>query len=122
MTAPGADGPGRRRWRRCPPAPWPASTSPPARSLVAADVAATAGPRALIPDGWSAVAVAEAVPSGAVVGDPVVAVAGGVVLAAEGVVVGHAGEAVLVAVPTDDGAAVAHGRDDRRAQRCCCAP
>ena len=77
-------------------------------AIVAADVAATAGPRSLVPDGWSAVAVAEAVPSGAVIGDPVVAVAGGVVLAAEGMVVGHAGEAVLVAVPADEAPQVAH--------------
>ena len=77
-------------------------------AIVAADVAATAGPRSLVPDGWSAVAVAEAVPSGAVIGDPVVAVAGGIVLAAEGMVVGYAGEAVLVAVPDDEAPQVAH--------------
>ena len=44
--------------------------------LTEPDVVATAGPRALIPTGWSALAVAEAVPSGAPVGDPVRAVAG----------------------------------------------
>ncbi len=69
--------------------------------LTEPDVAAATGPRALTPAGWSAVAVAEAVPAGAAIGDPVRAVAGGVVLAAEGVVVGHAGEAVVVAVPAD---------------------
>jgi hypothetical protein len=77
-------------------------------AVVAGDVAATAGPRSLVPDGWAAVAVAEAVPSGAAVGDPVVSVAGGVVLADEGVVVGRSGDAVLVAVPIDDAPAVAH--------------
>jgi hypothetical protein len=77
-------------------------------ALVPADVAATAGPRSLVPDGWSAVAVAEVVPSGTAVGDPVVAAAGGVVLAGEGLVVGHAGDAVLVAVPADDAPHVAH--------------
>ena len=40
--------------------PSPASTSPPARCSSADDVAADGGPQALIPDGWLAVAVAEA--------------------------------------------------------------
>ena len=75
--------------------------------VVAADVTASAAPQALIPDGWSAVAVAEAVPTGVRVGDAVRAVADGVVLADEGVVVGGAGEAVLVAVPDDTAPAVA---------------
>lgn len=75
--------------------------------VVEADVAATANPQALIPAGWSAVAVAEPVPSGAVTGDEVTAVAEGVVLAADGVVVGRSGDAVLVAVPAGDGPAVA---------------
>lgn len=75
--------------------------------VVSADVAATASPQALIPAGWSAVAVAEAVPTGAVTGDEVTAVAEGVVLAARGVVVGRSGDAVLVAVPDGDGPAVA---------------
>ena len=77
-------------------------------TVVAGDVAATAGPRSLVPDGSAAVAVAEAVPSGVAVGDPVVAVAGGVVLADDGVVVGRSGDAVLVAVPIDDAPQVAH--------------
>jgi hypothetical protein len=75
--------------------------------VVSADVAATAHPQALIPAGWSAVAVAEAVPSGALTGDEVTAVAEGVVLAAEAVVVGRSGDAVLVAVPDAEGPAVA---------------
>jgi hypothetical protein len=75
--------------------------------LVAPDVVPSAAPRALIPPGWSAVAVAEAVPSGAAVGDDVAASSGGVVVASEGIVVGQLDEAVLVAVPDDDAAAVA---------------
>ncbi len=75
--------------------------------LVAPDIVATASPQALIPPGWSAVAVAEPVPSGAGVGDRVAAASGGAVLAAAGVVVGRVGDAVLVAVPDDAAAAVA---------------
>jgi len=75
--------------------------------VVDGDVAASGTPQALIPDGWAAVAVAEAVPTGARVGDEVRPVAGGVELAGEGLVVGHSGDAVLVAVPRADAAAVA---------------
>ena len=50
--------------------------------------------------------MAEAVPTGVAVGDAVRAVADGVVLAHDGVVVG-AGETVLVAVPDDAAPAVA---------------
>jgi hypothetical protein len=75
--------------------------------VVAVDVAARDAPQALIPDGWSAVAVAEAVPTGADLGDAVRAVADGVVLAADGVVVGRSEAAVLVAVPDDAAPAVA---------------
>ena len=52
-------------------------------ALVAVDVAPTSGPQSLIPAGSAAVAVAEAMPSGAGVGDRVVAASGGVVVAAE---------------------------------------
>jgi len=76
--------------------------------LVTADVTAEDGPQALVPDGWAAVAVAEAVPTGARAGDAVRPVAGGAELADAGVVVGHHGDAVLVAVPRQDAAAVAH--------------
>jgi SAF domain len=65
------------------------------------DVAATAGPRSLIPDGWRAVPVAEPVPSGAAVGDDVAVASGGIVVAGEGVVVGVLSDGVLVAVPAD---------------------
>jgi hypothetical protein len=69
--------------------------------LVAPDVAPTGAPQDLIPAGSVAVAVSEAVPSGAAVGDRVSPASGGILLAADGVVVGHSGEAVLVAVPAD---------------------
>ena len=51
--------------------------------------------------------MAEAVPSGAAVGDHVVAAGGGVVLADDAVVVGLTADAVLVAVPVDEAALVA---------------
>jgi SAF domain-containing protein len=76
--------------------------------VVEHDVAPNAAPRALIPDGWLAVAVSEPVASGAQVGDDVSVASGGVVLAVDGVVVGLAGEALLVAVPADEAAQVAH--------------
>jgi hypothetical protein len=75
--------------------------------LVRADVVATASPQALIPFGWAAVPVSEAVPSGAAVGDRVAAASGGAVVAAAGVVVGRSADAVLVAVPVEVAAAVA---------------
>jgi len=75
--------------------------------VVAPDVAATAAPQLLIPAGWSAVAVAEAVPSGAVVGDTVGVAGSGALLATAAVVVGRVGDATLVAVPDRAAAAVA---------------
>jgi len=75
--------------------------------LVGHDIAATAGPQALIPPGWQAVAVAEPVATGAAVGDRVVAAGGGIVLAPSGVVVAVLAEGVLVAVPSADAPAVA---------------
>lgn len=71
------------------------------------DVAAVGGPRALIPDGWLAVAIAEPVGSGARIGDDVSVASGGVVVADHGVVVGLAGESLLVAVPDGEAAQVA---------------
>jgi hypothetical protein len=76
-------------------------------AVVSADVAPASGPQALIPPGSVAVAVAEAVPSGAAVGDHVVAASGGAILAPEAVVVGRTADAVLVAVPLDEAAPVA---------------
>jgi hypothetical protein len=75
--------------------------------LVRPDIAAAGSPQDLIPAGWTAVAVAEAVPSGAHVGDAVSAASGGAVLAEHGVVVGRSAEVVLVAVPTAEAAQVA---------------
>ena len=75
--------------------------------LVERDVAAPGGPLALIPRGWVGVAVAEPVPVGAAVGDHVAPVSGGAVLAPDAVVVGHAAEALLVAVPADEAPQVA---------------
>jgi hypothetical protein len=75
--------------------------------LVRPDVAATGSPQDMIPAGWAAVAVAEAVPSGAHVGDTVSAASGGVVLAEQGIVVGRGGEVVLLAVPAAEAAQVA---------------
>lgn len=71
------------------------------------DVAPSAAPQALIGEGRLAVAVAERVPTGAVVGDVATVASGGVVLAAEATVVGVIGDAVLVAVPADEAPAVA---------------
>ncbi|HET9547558.1 MAG TPA: hypothetical protein VFO97_06960 [Desertimonas sp.] len=76
--------------------------------IVAHDVAPSGAPQSLIPDGWLAVAVAERVGSGARVGDGVTLAAGGVVIAAEGAVVGSASDALLVAVPADEAPRVAH--------------
>jgi hypothetical protein len=76
-------------------------------TLVEADIAPAGGPQALIPTGWAAIAVAEAVPVGAAIGDRVTLVGGGVVLAAEGLVVGQATDALLVAVPADEAPPVA---------------
>lgn len=75
--------------------------------LVTHDVVARRGPAALVPPGWQAVAVAEPVASGVTAGDRVAAVSGGIVLAAEGLVVGSTAEGVLVAVPADAAAQVA---------------
>jgi hypothetical protein len=75
--------------------------------VTAHDVAATAGPRSLIPDGWRAVPIAEPVPSGAAVGDDVAVASGGIVVAGEGLVVGVLADGVLVAVPADVAAQVA---------------
>jgi hypothetical protein len=75
--------------------------------VVEADLAPTAAPQARIPPGWRAVAIAERVPSGAAVGDGVDVASGGIVLADEAVVVGAAGDTLLVAVPAAEAAAVA---------------
>lgn len=76
--------------------------------LVDADVVPTAAPAALVPEGWRAVAVAEPVSTGTAIGDRVEVAAGGVVISPDGVVVGRVEGAVLVAVPSDVAATVAH--------------
>jgi hypothetical protein len=75
--------------------------------LVTHDVSPSGAPQSLIPAGWLAVAVAEPVASGAAVGDAVSVATGGIVVAADGLIVGLAGEALLVAVPGDEAAQVA---------------
>jgi hypothetical protein len=75
--------------------------------VVDVDVAATAAPQSLIPRGWLAVAIAEAVASGAAVGDHVVIVSEGVRLASDALVVGRRDDATIVAVPSDDAPTVA---------------
>jgi hypothetical protein len=75
--------------------------------VVIHDVSPNAAPQSLIPDGWLAVAVSEPVASGASVGDTVSVATGGIVLAADGLVVDIVGEALLVAVPAGEAAQVA---------------
>lgn len=76
--------------------------------IVTHDVSSAAAPQSLIPDGWLAVAIAEPVATGARTGDRVTVTAGGVVLAADGVVVGGAEGVLLVAVPAGAAPQVAH--------------
>jgi hypothetical protein len=76
--------------------------------LVAHDASPSATPQSLIPEGWLAAAIAEAVPSGARVGDRVTVATGGVVLADDGVVVGIVDDALLVAIPADAAPQVAN--------------
>jgi hypothetical protein len=75
--------------------------------VMAHDVGAAGGPQALIPEGWLAVPVAEAVPSGALVGDRVAVASGGITLADDGVVVGVTAASVLLAVPAVEAPLVA---------------
>jgi hypothetical protein len=75
--------------------------------LVTHDVAPSGTPQSLIPAGWLAVAVSEPIASGAAVGDAVSVATGGIVVAADGLIVGLAGEALLVAVPAEEAATVA---------------
>ena len=72
------------------------------------DVAAPdrAGPLALAPEGWLVVPVLESIPSGAGVGARVQVASGGVVIAAEALVVGYHEQATLIAVPAEAGAMI----------------
>ena len=79
----------------------------PGEVLVELDVVAGHLPVALVPPGWRGVPVAEPVPSGAVVGDLVVAASGGGIVASDGVVVARTESTVVVAVPAADAPAVA---------------
>ncbi|MDW3213957.1 MAG: hypothetical protein R8G01_08190 [Ilumatobacteraceae bacterium] len=71
------------------------------------DVVAPSGPQALTPRGWVAVPVNESPVSGAAVGDRVRVAGDGVVLSTDAIVVGHHDGSSLVAVPTDEAAAIA---------------
>jgi hypothetical protein len=75
--------------------------------VVDVDVAATTAPRSLIPDDWLAVAIVEGVASGAAIGDHVVVASEGVRLAGDALIVGHADEVTIVAVPADEAPMVA---------------
>ena len=65
------------------------------------DVVAPSGPQAMTPAGWLVVPVLESPSSGASIGDRARAVADGVVLSNDAVVVGHHGDVTLLAVPSD---------------------
>jgi hypothetical protein len=75
--------------------------------VVDVDVAATTAPQALIPRGWLAVAVVEAVASGATVGEHVVVASEGIRLASDALVVGHREGVTIVAVPDQEAATIA---------------
>jgi hypothetical protein len=75
--------------------------------VTAADVTG-AGPLALVPPGWRALAVREPVASGAQVGERVDVVSDGVVIADGALVVDRIDDAVLIAVTVDAAALVAH--------------
>lgn len=62
-----------------------------------------AGPLALVPPGWVAVAVVESPASGAQPGERVVVVSEGVIVVAEALVIDHTDDATLVAVPEREG-------------------
>jgi hypothetical protein len=79
------------------------------------DVSAPDGNATLAPQGWVTVAVREPIATGAATGGRVAVSADGVLLAAEGVVVGSRDDAVLVAVPASDGPAVAAAATESRA-------
>jgi hypothetical protein len=76
--------------------------------VVDADVVAAAGPSALVPEGWRAVAIAESTPLGALVGDGVEIAAGGLRISEAGVVVATGAGVTVVAVPAEVAPTVAH--------------
>lgn len=78
------------------------------------DVVATTGPQALTPTGWLVVPVVESPPSGAATGDRTRIVSDGVSISTEALVVGHHGDATLLAVPASDAALVPAASDAGR--------
>lgn len=78
------------------------------------DVVAPDGPRAMTPHGWLVVPVLESPASGARLGDRVLVVADGLVLADDAVVVGAHADATLVAAPGDRAASIPAAADAGR--------
>ena len=82
--------------------------------VVAADVAATSAPHALIPPGWLGVPVVESPASGAAVGDRVMLVSDGIVISGDAIVAGHHDDVTIVAVPEAVAPAVPAAADAQR--------
>ncbi len=70
--------------------------------ITAPDVAEHDGPRALLPEGWLAVAIVESPSSGARIGDRVQIASEGTVISSDAVVIGFVDDATLVAAPADE--------------------
>lgn len=70
------------------------------------DIAPAVGPTALAPDGWVVVPVEESTPAGADIGESVLVVSDGFVIAADAMVVGSVDRTMLVAVPLDQAAII----------------
>lgn len=70
--------------------------------ITAPDVAERDGPRALLPEGWLAVAIVESPSSGATIGDRVQVASEGTVISSQAVVIGFVDDATLVAAPADE--------------------
>jgi hypothetical protein len=84
--------------------------------VVAGDVAAATGPRALIPSGWLGIDLSDvANPALFAVGDPAAVLGGGATIAASAVVVEVGPTDVVVAVPFADAPAVAAAANERTA-------
>jgi len=87
----------------------------PGEMLSAYDITGGEGSRGLVPDGWRTVAIVEPIPTGAPTGATVAVAADGAVLAADAIMVGLQGDAVLIAVPEADAPAVAAAAVESRA-------
>ena len=70
--------------------------------ITAPDVSERDGPRALVPEGWLAVAIVESPSSGAGIGDRVQIASEGTVISSDAVVIGFVDDATLVAAPADE--------------------